>query len=129
LGWWKTNRDGGIDFSCGRAFPNALGGCDASEDYYNGDGPADSLHAALDQMQKLLGVEVDEEELVDGVATDELLDLFLKHNLPTHLAEHRVALLKIVDDTWDEIERQYWQEWGRPPYQEERRRICAFVLT
>ena len=52
MGWWKCNDHGGIDWANkptghpGNALINAIPDRDSTEDYYNGDAPADAEHEA-----------------------------------------------------------------------------------
>lgn len=61
MGWWRiSGPDGGLSFDVppsgkpeGSGLLNARPGRDAQEDHYNGDGPADLMGAALNDIAHL----------------------------------------------------------------------------
>ena len=58
MGWWKINCAGGISESrppsgADGSLLNAVPGRDTIEDHYGGDGPADIMQAAIDEISVL----------------------------------------------------------------------------
>jgi hypothetical protein len=136
MGWWKINnvRQGQIDGShvTGSRLLNAVPGRETRENYYNGDGPSDSLGDAVDQILAILGLTIPKpgsKDVIQGIAQQELLDLLLRRTVPAQFVQHASALLKAVDDLWADVDEQYQEDWERNPYPEEREAICNFVLN
>jgi hypothetical protein len=126
MGWWKCNCNGGIDFKnkpsghSGGTLINAIPGRDTTEDYYNGDPPADTMFfptAVLKDWFKDKPKPTVEQ--LTALFTEKSFDPIFDH-IP------RSQLEKLIDATWKEIDAVYWETWNRPTYPEERAFICKF---
>jgi hypothetical protein len=128
MGWWKCNEKGGIawdNLPSGHpgetALINAIPGRDTTEDYYNGDQPADIMDRSIAKLASALK----NKEKPDY---DQCLELFLKNVIPPSLVVDREWLMQLVASTWKEIEGVYKECWDRPPYNEEKSYICKFCF-
>jgi hypothetical protein len=117
MGWWHCGEGGGFNaddmikaFSEGSLLNRERG--DPTENYYNGDGPADEIG---DQIYNILNTlsgkgygEVrwhDEKELPCTV--EELYNILFKREIPERYKEYTEELNKIVTECWQEIDSLY----------------------
>src|SRR3954468_7290446 len=92
MGWWKINSPsrGGIDraHATGSKLLNAVPGRHTPENHYNGDGPADAMGNAVDRVLRAMGVAPPGPvEAVAGVSREELIELFLRREVPARFAK------------------------------------------
>jgi hypothetical protein len=128
MGWWKCNEGGGIDWDNAPTghdggLVNAIPNRDSTEDYYNGDAPADAMYIPI-AILKSWFINRDPKP-----TTDQLTKLFTEKvfdNIFRHI--ERSKLEALIDATWKEIDAIYKEAWGRPAYPEERGYICSFSL-
>jgi len=127
MGWWKCNEHGGIDFknkpsgNDGESLINAIPGRDTTEDYYNGDSPADAMYLPIAIIKSWF---INRQP---KPSKDQLVKLFTEKvtdNVFKHIDKDK--LNKLVDITWREIDAIYNETWGRPPYPEEKYFVCSF---
>jgi hypothetical protein len=133
MGWWKMNDRGQIDEShFVNGLVNAVPNRDTPENYYNGDGPADSIDDAVHDVLAVLGIAVprpDSSEIVQGISQQEMLDLFLRAEVPDRFKQDSRGLVKIIDAAWKDVDEQYEEDWDRPAYPQERLGACNFVFN
>ena len=111
MGWWKISGPaGGIDWThnASTGCVTAIPGKDSTENYYNGDGPADEMTQLLDFLAKRVGKRFVRKIVVGGKSTPEIE--------------------KAVKSTWERIELLCVEAFGRQPYPEEREAIINFCL-
>jgi hypothetical protein len=131
MGWWKCNERGQIDtekLPTGHpgehALINAIPNRDSTEDYYNGDGPADVMGVPL----AFLKVWFHERE--QKPTADDLVALFVD-NEPREIFGHinKVELDKVIQRSWEMVDNEYLEAWSRKAYPEERRMVARFVFS
>jgi hypothetical protein len=115
MGWWKVSsvENGGIDWghNRGSGLGNATKG-DHTENYYNGDGPADVMGFAMDAVESL-GIPLTRQILEDA---------FFKQTGDGQI-------VRIFDAARQKIIHEYQGMWQRPPYEEELRAVFNFVVN
>lgn len=125
MGWWLCNENGGINWGnkpSGHAggLINAIPGRDTTEDYYNGDAPADAMYVTTAVLKELFGDNY-------KPTKEQLTNLFiLKEYHEVFDFIDREKLEELISRTWEEIDKIYMEEWSRPAYKEERYYICQF---
>lgn len=128
MGWWKCNEGGGIDWENKptghpgeHSLINAIPDRDSTEDYYNGDAPADAMYVPIAILKSWF---INREP---KPTKEQLTDLFIDKtidNVFRHVEKNKLE--ELVDMTWKEIDAIYKEAWGRAAYPEERDYICAF---
>lgn len=126
MGWWKCNEGGGIDFKNkptghGGGLINAIPDRDSTEDYYNGDAPADAMYVPIAILKSWF---INREP---KPTRDQLTKLFTEKvfdNTFRHI--EKTKLENLIDMTWKKIDAIYKEAWGRPAYLEERVYVCSF---
>ena len=126
MGWWKCNKNGGIDWNSkpsghgGNALINAIPDRDTTEDYYNGDAPSDAMYVPIGMLKLWLKDK-------PKPTTDQLTELFTNKvfdNVFDHI--DRNQLNELIDTIWKAIDDIYRKSWGRVVYPEEKVFICKF---
>lgn len=128
MGWWKCNDCGGIDWENKptghegeHSLINAIPDRDSTEDYYNGDAPADAMYVPAAILKSWF---INREP---KPTTEQLTKLFTERATDTifrHIDKDKLNAL--IDATWKEIDAIYKEAWGRPAYPEEKILICSF---
>lgn len=129
MGWWKCNEKGGIAWGTPpsghpgeNSLINAIPGRDTTEDYYNGDQPADAMDHSIAKLASAF-------KNKDKPNYEECLDLFLNESIaPIFSSVGKAWLLQLVTSTWAEIDDIYKECWNRPLYKEEKTYICKFCF-
>ena len=136
MGWWKINSPerGGIDrtFQSGSGLLNAIPGKHTTENFYNGDGPADAMGSAVITAFGIMGITLPKPRSVDKVTAinrHELLELFLERRVPVRFRDKESSLLAVILEVWRDIDLEYQEDWGRLPCEEERLAVCSFVFA
>lgn len=127
MGWWKCNENGGVNFDempTGHQendLNNAVPGRDTTEDFYNGDGPADIMFIPTAMIKKWF-------EYIDNKpTTDQIINLFAKNQYDEVFdAIDRKQLDVLIKKTWEQVEKEYLDTWNRLPYPEEKVYVCKF---
>ncbi len=128
MGWWKCNDHGGIDWSnkpTGHpgttGLINAIPDRDSTEDYYNGDAPADAMYVPIAILKSWF------QGREPKPTKNQLMDLFIEKKVdPIFKHIEKKKLDELIDITWKEIDEIYKEAWGRPAYPEERVFCCSF---
>ena len=124
MGWWKCNKAGGIDWHFPRdpgQLINAIPGKDSSENYWNGDAPADAMYVPIAILKSWF---INREP---KPTKKQLINLFTEKvfdNIFRHIDKGK--LFELVDMTWKRINAIYNEAWDRSAYPEEREYICLF---
>jgi hypothetical protein len=128
MGWWKCNCNGGIDWQNKptghpgeHALINAIPDRDSTEDYYNGDAPADTMYVPI-AILKSWFINREPKPIIEQLTklfTEKVFDNVFKHI-------DKQKLNELIDMTWKEIDEIYKEAWNRPTYPEERVYICSF---
>lgn len=144
MGWWKIKNveSGGIDWdhkSEGLVLVNATPDYTHTEQYVNGDGPADIMHLAIELIEEML---YDQEQVL--ITNDDVQQVLrpiffegtgYQNSQPIQLeweqykenVQHLTDIQEIVALCWNMIRQEYRENWNRDPYPEELQAVFNFV--
>lgn len=136
MGWWKIDPRTGAPARDARSalsrppdfvLLNAVPGVDDEETAcYLGDGPWDMASTVPGEIGAVVGD-------ASRVSDDQLRDLLLRRVVPPGVggagSDAGVALLRVVDEFWADIDSCYEDDWERPAGPAERRWICENVIA
>lgn len=126
MGWWKCNDNGGIDWGAKPehgTLLNAIPGEATTENYYNGDSPADAMavpEAIIKSWFVDRPIKPTYDQMVNLIADNGVDEIF--NHVPSSKIETLVKAVK------KEIDAIYIEAWNRPPYMEERVLVCRFTF-
>jgi hypothetical protein len=125
MGWWKCNNRGGIDWeNKPGGLLNAIPDRDTTEDYYNGDRPADFMEGTCEVIRLWF------KDRKEKPTTENLIDLFVNNKVDKVFNFINPEKLKnLVNNTWLGIDDIYEDDWGRPTYKQEKFYVCNFVFS